>query len=154
MGPCALSGAEPVSDNDGMSQVSVINRTVNKTHEWLERLCDESAIEDPDHAYGVLRAVLHALRDRIGPDVAVHLAAQLPLLLRGTFYEGWDPRITPERLSLQEFVVRVEQEASLGSSAAAISAVRAVMQLLYEELAPGTMDHVIAVLPSEYAVVL
>ena len=133
---------------------SVIDRTVTKTNQWLARLCHESSIKDPDHAYVVLRAVLHALRDRIGPEVSIHLAAQLPLLLRGTFYEGWEPRATPERLTLDGFVTRVEQDATLGSSAAAISAVRAVMQLLDEELAPGTMSHVNAVLPPEFAVVL
>ncbi len=133
---------------------SVIDRTVAKTNEWLSRLGDESGIKDADRAYAALRAVLHALRDRIGPEVSIHLAAQLPLLLRGTFYEGWEPQMTPERLTLDEFVTRVEEEASLGSSAAAISAVRAVMQLLDEELAPGTMGHVIDVLPAEFAVVL
>lgn len=41
------------------------------------------------HAYNALRAVLHALRDRLPPDVAVHLGAQLPMLVRGIYYEGW-----------------------------------------------------------------
>lgn len=135
-------------------QVSVIDRTVAKTNEWLVRLCRELGIDDRQRAYGALRAVLHALRDRIGPEVSVHLAAQLPLLVRGIFYEGWDPGSTPQKLTLDEFIVRVEREATLQSSAEAASATRAVMQVLWDELAPGTMDHVIAVLPEEFAVVL
>lgn len=135
-------------------QVSVIDRTVAKTNEWLVRLCRELDIDDRQRAYGALRAVLHALRDRIGPEVSVHLAAQLPLLVRGIFYEGWDPGSTPQKLTLDEFIVRVEREATLHSSAEAASATRAVMQVLWDELAPGTMDHVIAVLPEEFAVVL
>jgi len=135
-------------------QVSVIDRTVAKTNEWLVRLCRELGIDDRQRAYGALRAVLHALRDRIGPEVSVHLAAQLPLLVRGIFYEGWDPGSTPQKLTLDEFIVRVEREATLHSSAEAASATRAVMQVLWDELAPGTMDHVIAVLPEEFAVVL
>jgi uncharacterized protein (DUF2267 family) len=134
--------------------VSVIDRTVAKTNEWLERLCQELGTDDRQRAYGALRAVLHALRDRVGPEVAVHLAAQLPLLVRGIFYEGWDPGSTPQKLTLDEFIVRVEREAVLQSSAEAASATRAVMQVLWDELAPGTMDHVIAVLPDEFAVVL
>ena len=134
--------------------VSVIDRTVSKTHEWLERLSGEMGSEDHQHAYVVLRAVLHALRDRVGPEVSVHLAAQLPILIRGIFYEGWDPGSTPQKLTLDEFVMRVESEANLKSSAEAATATRAVMQCLWEELAPGTMDHVIAVLPAEFAVVL
>ena len=135
-------------------QVSVIDRTVAKTNEWLVRLCRELDIDDRQRAYGALRAVLHTLRDRIGPEVSVHLAAQLPLLVRGIFYEGWDPGSTPQKLTLDEFIVRVEREATLHSSAEAASATRAVMQVLWDELAPGTMDHVIAVLPEEFAVVL
>jgi len=136
------------------NQVSVIERTVSKTNEWLERLCREMNNNDRQHAYALLRAVLHALRDRIGPEVSVHLAAQLPLLVRGVFYEGWDPGATPQKLTLDEFINRVEREANLRSAAEAASGARAVMQVLWDELAPGTMDHVIAVLPDEFAVLL
>lgn len=94
-------------------RVSVIDRTVAKTYEWLERLCRELETDDRQHAYMTLRAVLHAMRDRIGPEVSVHLAAQLPLLVRGIFYEGWDPSRTPQRMTLQEMEDRVEQEALL-----------------------------------------
>jgi uncharacterized protein (DUF2267 family) len=135
-------------------QVSVIERTVSKTNEWLERLCREMDNDDRQHAYVLLRAVLHTLRDRIGPEVSVHLAAQLPLLVRGIFYEGWDPGATPQKLTLDEFINRVEREANLRSAAEAASGARAVMQVLWDELAPGTMDHVIAVLPDEFAVLL
>jgi uncharacterized protein (DUF2267 family) len=33
--------------------------------------------------------MLHALRDRLPPEIAVHLSAQLPMLVRGIYYEGW-----------------------------------------------------------------
>ena len=135
-------------------RVKVIDRTVAKTNEWLERLSKELGTEDHQHAYIILRAVLHALRDRIGPEVSVHIAAQLPLLVRGIFYEGWDPGSTPEKMTLDEFFVRVEREATLKSTAEAASATRAVMQVLWDEFAPGTMDHVVAVLPDEFGVVL
>jgi len=135
-------------------QVSVIERTVSKTNEWLERLCREMNNDDRQHGYVLLRAVLHTLRDRIGPEVSVHLAAQLPLLVRGIFYEGWDPGSTPQKLTLDEFINRIEREANLRSAAEAASGARAVMQVLWDELAPGTMDHVIAVLPDEFAVLL
>ena len=135
-------------------QVSVIERTVSKTNEWLERLCREMNNDDRQHGYVLLRAVLHTLRDRIGPEVSVHLAAQLPLLVRGIFYEGWDPGATPQKLTLDEFINRIEREANLRSAAEAASGARAVMQVLWDELAPGTMDHVIAVLPDEFAVLL
>ncbi len=135
-------------------QLSVIDRTISKTNEWLDRLSNEMGTDDRELSFSVLRAVLHALRDRIGPKISVHLAAQLPLLVRGVFYEGWDPDSTPQKLTLDEFIVRVEYEATLQSSAQAATATRAVMQVLWSELAPGTMDHVMAVLPDEFSVVV
>lgn len=135
-------------------RVAIIDRTVAKAYEWLERLCRELGTEDRQHAYVVLRAVLHSVRDRIGPEVSVHLAAQLPLLVRGIFYEGWVPDRTPLKLTLAEFEERVRKEAKLADAEAAEQATRAVFMVLWDELAPGTMDHVIAVLPSEFAVVL
>ena len=46
-------------------------------------------------AYNVLKATLHALRDRIGPENAIHLGAQLPILVRGIYYDGWQFAQTP-----------------------------------------------------------
>jgi uncharacterized protein (DUF2267 family) len=100
----------------------------------------------------VLGAVLHALRDRLGVEVSAHVSAQLPMLVRGLFYEGWDPTGTPTRLSLDEFLERVEHDARLKGRSAAEDAVRAVFAVLWDKLGEGTVGHATAVLPEEYAV--
>ena len=74
--------------------------------EWAEKAVGEGfpsagaeikrAIEAVEAASACLRAALHALRDRIGLENAVHLGAQLPMLLRGAYYEGWHPAATPD----------------------------------------------------------
>lgn len=132
--------------------LDAVDRTVAKTYEWLHGVQRRAGLPDLHRADRVLRAVLHALRDRIEPEVAAHVAAQLPLLVRGIFYEGWDPGKTPARLSLADFLERVEREAGLKGTSAAEDAVRAVLSVCGEELGQGTMDHLIAVLPSDYAV--
>jgi len=58
----------------------VIDRSVEKTHVWLNELAAELGREDHQYAYRVLRAVLHAVRDRLTVDEAAQLAAQLPEL--------------------------------------------------------------------------
>jgi uncharacterized protein (DUF2267 family) len=137
-----------------MSTLDTIDRTVAKTYEWLHLLERSLGSDDRRRSYAALRAVLHALRDRVGPEVAAHLSAQLPLLVRGVFYEGWDPTPTPMRLSLSEFLERVEREALLDGTTEAEEATRAVIALLWDELGTGVMSHVATLLPEEYAAVL
>jgi uncharacterized protein (DUF2267 family) len=135
-------------------QLDVIDRTVAKTYEWLHQVAERDDFDDLNRAYHVLRSVLHALRDRVEPNVAAHVAAQLPMLVRGIFYEGWDPAKTPMRMSLPEFLSRVEKEAGLKGTSEAEEAVRAVMAVCWAELGEGTMGHLISVLPSDFAVLM
>jgi len=132
----------------------VIDHTVAKTYDWLRLISERAGLEGNHRAYQALRAVLHALRDRVEPNVAAHFSAQLPLLLRGVFYEGWDPAKTPIRLSLAAFLERVEKEANLKGTSAAQDAARAVLSVCWDELGEGAMDHLISVLPSDFAVLM
>ncbi|AKB78938.1 hypothetical protein MSHOH_2455 [Methanosarcina horonobensis HB-1 = JCM 15518] len=49
--------------------------------------------ESKDRADQALRATLHTLRDRLTIEEIVQLAAQLPLPIKGMYYDGWIPRI-------------------------------------------------------------
>lgn len=63
---------------------------------------------DRQRAYHTLRAVLHALRDRLPLNLAAHLGAQLPLLVRGIYYDSWHPQPETSRERKQEeFLERV-----------------------------------------------
>jgi uncharacterized protein (DUF2267 family) len=89
--------------------LDTFDRTVHETNQWLRIVMAELKTSSRHQAYIALRASLHALRDRIGPDNAVHFAAQLPILLRGIFYEGWRPSETPTReRRLDDFLAYVE----------------------------------------------
>lgn len=78
------------------SGIDVLDRTVQQTNQWLDDVA--ALIDAPDRqlAYQALRAVLHALRDRIAADDAAHLAAQFPLLVRGIFYDDYRVDTGPE----------------------------------------------------------
>jgi uncharacterized protein (DUF2267 family) len=76
--------------------IATVDETLQHTLSWVDEVCVE--MEDPHRAHGwsAFRAVLQRLRDLMGNDEAAHLAAQLPLLLRGLFYEGYDPSPRPD----------------------------------------------------------
>jgi uncharacterized protein (DUF2267 family) len=70
--------------------VETIESTTQKTHEWIARIAEALHKEKRD-ASKALRSVLQTVRDRLPSDLAVHFGAQLPMLIRGLYYEGWEP---------------------------------------------------------------
>lgn len=74
-----------------------ISHAVQQTQEWLKALCEAGGYSGETEALAALRSVLHQLRDRLTPQEAIDLAAQLPIIVRGVYYEGWQPLRTPEK---------------------------------------------------------
>ena len=68
--------------------LEVFDKTVQTTNAWLKEIMEVTG-PDRHRAYRVLAAVLHALRDRLTVDEAAQLAAQLPILVRGLYYDQW-----------------------------------------------------------------
>jgi uncharacterized protein (DUF2267 family) len=88
------------------------------------------------------------LRDRLGVDEAAQLAAQLPLLVRGIFYENWDPSQTPHRYrDPAEFLDRVSAAALLHGETESSYAVAAAAAVLRRHVSPGEFDDVLRALP-------
>lgn len=55
-----------------------------------------------------MRAVLHALRDRLTIHGTADFASQLPMLIRGMFYECWQPDQVPVKDRTKDaFLTRV-----------------------------------------------
>lgn len=129
--------------------VEAIERSVHKTNEWLAELSADLGIEDRQEAWRILRVFLQLLRDRITIDEAAHLAAQLPLVLRGVFYEGFDPGHAPARqLDRDAFLARLADEAGLAGPTEASLAAEAAMRVVRRHVASGQVDEVLAQLPN------
>jgi hypothetical protein len=73
--------------------LDVFDTTVQETNLWLKDVMERIGTYDRHSAYSTLRAVLHAVRDRIGPENAAHLGAQLPMLT-GTPQESRQRNVT------------------------------------------------------------
>ncbi len=82
----------------GKAGRDVFDGTMQKTEIWLNELMAELEWEGkPEKTYFALRTVLHALRDRLTVEEAVQLGAQLPMLVRGFYYEGWTLKGKPHK---------------------------------------------------------
>ena len=138
-----------------MSDVDIIDRSVEKTNVWLNDLCEELGDDDRRAAYRVLRAYLHAVRDRLMVNEAAQLAAQLPELIRGIYYEGWVPARTPLTYrSVDEFLQRVAAEAQLKGETEASYACSAAARVMRRHVSAGELDDVMAVFPEQMRPVL
>jgi len=129
-----------------ISGVAALDHTVQETNAWLRAVAEQLHFEDRQHAYNALRAVLHALRDRLPPEVAVHFGAQLPTLVRGLYYEGWHMAGKPTKdRSVQDFADHVLQELPPGFPMDPLTVTRGVFEILWEKVDPGgfakLMDH-------------
>jgi uncharacterized protein (DUF2267 family) len=129
--------------------LDVIDTTVQKTYAWLNELGAELGGITRREAYHVLRGFLHALRDRLVVDEAVQLGAQLPMLVRGLYYEGWDPSRTPEKLRRQEFVDHFVREAAMPDLVHPEKAVQVAAGTLRRRISEGEYEEVVVSLPAD-----
>lgn len=130
--------------------LKVFDTTLHKTSVWLDEIMEGMAWEDKHRAYEALRAVLHALRDRLLPNEAVHLGAQLPMLVRGFYYEGWHPAGMPFNYRhKEEFLRRVAKELPGLREPDLEKAITTVLAVLSRQLPDGELRQVKDQLPSE-----
>ena len=134
-----------------MTGLEVFDTTLQKTNEWLDEVMDELAVEDRHTGYVALRGALQTLRDRLPAEEAAHLGAQLPMLIRGFYYEGWRPVREPIKMHREEFLLRVEEQLTGGAALQLDSetVARAVFQVLSRRISRGEVEQVEQTLPKD-----
>lgn len=127
----------------------IFDNTMQKTQVWLNDLMQELDWEDKPHkAYLALRTVLHTLRDRLTPEEAVQLGAQLPMLIRGFYYEGWTLEDKPLRERHKEqFLDHVREAFRKDVTVNPQQVVRAVFRILQRNTSSGEIDDVKQIMP-------
>jgi uncharacterized protein (DUF2267 family) len=130
--------------------LSVFDATIEKTNIWLNEIQERMGWTERHRAYHALRAVLHALRDRLMVDEAVDFAAQLPLLIRGMYYEGWRPAGKPvKERKKEEFLAHIAKAFPDDPDVDPEDVTRTVFQVLAKHVTAGEVDEVKHMLPHE-----
>jgi uncharacterized protein (DUF2267 family) len=125
--------------------------TLQKTQIWLNDLMSElDWQEKPEKAYLALRTVLHALRDRLPVEEAVQLGAQLPMLVRGFYYDGWTLKGKPHKeRHKEEFLAHIKTAFKGDVTIKPESIARAVFKVLELHTSDGEIADVKNLLPKE-----
>jgi uncharacterized protein (DUF2267 family) len=136
-----------------MTGVESFDITLQTTQRWLNELMDELHWDNWDdryRAYAALRATLHALRDRLSVEEAVHLGAQLPMLIRGFYYEGWTPAGKPSKeRRKEEFLAPIRAHFRTDPDIDPERVACAVFRVLANRVTAGEIDNVKSMLPQD-----
>lgn len=135
------------------STIPVFQNTYRKTDEWLNEIMNLLDWNDRKRAYKALREVLHTLRDLLTVQEATDLAAQLPMLVKGIFFDGWNPTGKPIQMhTAEEFVAAVNKTFPDPETSEYIDSediTRAVLKVLSSHVSAGEIKDVVASLPEK-----
>jgi uncharacterized protein (DUF2267 family) len=132
------------------SAIAAFDSTVHMTNHWLNEIMESMNWDEPQKAYHALRAVLHALRDRLPVNHAAALGAQLPMLVRGIYYEGWNPSRTPiKERKKADFIYHIRDAFRNDQHLDAEELTRAVLHVIAKHVSRGEIESVKLTLPHE-----
>src|SRR5688572_21568052 len=119
-------------------KIDAFESTLQASHQWVHEYGEKLGQDYPPLAFRCLRVALHVIRDRLPVGETASLAAQLPMLLRGAFYEGWRPGHTPERIhTIDELEADVSNKLGSGLAAPPRDVMRAAFALLEARIDAG-----------------
>jgi uncharacterized protein (DUF2267 family) len=133
-----------------VTSIAPIDSAVHTTSTWLKELMEELGWEDRHRAYHALRAALHALRDRLTVAETADLGAQLPMLIRGLYYEGWVPSGKPlKERKKEQFLTHIAAAFPNDATIYPESIAWAVFKVLQAHVSAGEIKDVQQILPRE-----
>jgi len=134
-----------------MTGLRVFDETLHTTQTWLHELESRLALDDRQAAYRVLRAGLHTLRDALEVIESAHLSAQLPMLIRGIYFEGWRPSATPHRFrDREEFLAAMKKALGPRSDIPPEAAMGQLVEVMRMHVSEGEMEDVRRCVPEAY----
>jgi uncharacterized protein (DUF2267 family) len=126
----------------------IFDKTNEKSTAWVKEMMANLGLHDPEAALHALRAGLHALRDRLTVEEAAELAAQMPMTIRGLFYENWRPAGKPLRIRHpNEFLALVIANYRPRTDVYADDIIRATFKVLEHHVSEGEITDIVMSLP-------
>jgi uncharacterized protein (DUF2267 family) len=132
-----------------MSELAVFDTTLQKTNVWLNEIVEVLGV-DRHQAWIILGAGLRAIRNRLPVELAAHLGAQLPLLVRGAYYDQFRPAEQPlSYRKLDEFLDNVAKGLNEKINSDEEDCAVAVFGVLTRHVTPEQIEKVRHALPED-----
>jgi uncharacterized protein (DUF2267 family) len=129
-----------------LTGLGVFDAAIERTNMWLKDLMQELNLSDHRKAYMAFRCVLHGVRDHLPVTDAVRFGDQLPTLIRGVYFDHWDPTGKPFPLRTRADFLAALSTCLTNISDAEVAA-RAVFRLLEKKAADGEIENLQRLLP-------
>ncbi|SCL22199.1 Uncharacterized conserved protein, DUF2267 family [Micromonospora pallida] len=126
-----------------LDKTNLILKDIEQAYGWSKDRRNQS--------FAALRTVLHLLRDRMPVQECVEFSAQLPVLVRGVYFDGWDPSNVPVKLNRDDFLFEVRQGFPFDTEGGPEQVVQVVLDTLRRHVTQGEWDDVRATMPSDLA---
>lgn len=130
--------------------LEIIDHSVHLTHEWINELAGRLDWSSKRSALRLMRVILHRIRDHLLVDEVAQFSAQLPVMIRGYFFEGWVPKDTPikERHG-EDFIAFIAHQMSDTAEYRGREDITCVFDLLNARISRGEVEDIRASLPQD-----
>jgi uncharacterized protein (DUF2267 family) len=122
------------------------NHALHTANIWLADIASALGTRDRRFSQRVIRTWLHTLRDRLTVDAATKFGQQLPELLRGGYYDGWEPNRVPIKYTVDQYLQRFAAQAGIPPAEVPATAAT-VTGVIASHMSPGQLDEALAELP-------
>lgn len=126
--------------------LDVFDKTLQITNIWLDEVMAEFG-PSRSIAWHILSTVLQVLRDRLPTELVAHFGAQLPLLVRGAYYDGWRPGPADHPRTFEAFVEEIQKGLSDTRPVNTVNAAHTVFRILSRHVTAGQIAKVQEALP-------
>jgi uncharacterized protein (DUF2267 family) len=126
-----------------MDKTNLILKDIEQAYGWPK--------EQRNQSYAALRTVLHLLRDRMPVQESVEFSAQLPIVVRGVYFDGWRPQDVPIKLNREDFLYEVRQGFPYDVEGGPERVVQVVLDTLRRHITQGEWDDVKDTMPADLA---
>lgn len=135
-----------------MVAVPILENNIHQTMDWIYAI-EEACHWDEDNqkrAFAALRAVLQELRNLLPLEYVVQLSDQLPLVIRGIFFENWDPNsISVQEIKKEDFLDAIAKTLYPYRDIDVEEITKGVLQVLGEKLPAGELGKILKNMPRE-----
>lgn len=126
---------------------NLFQQTIQISTVWVRQIADLAGC-DEQQAYHLLCCTLQTLRDRLAPEEAIQLAGQLPVLIRGLYYDGWQLAGVPLQIrNKQHFLALAVSRYHARPLDDIEPGIRAVLKVLGDNVDLGELSRVVMALP-------